>query len=70
MIDRVLMVTRKMMIQMDDTKKMLKEVYNELALNDIYAVEVKKLDDVLRSLQDLHNQLDDLEHVVLAEGIR
>jgi len=70
MIDRVLMLTRKMMLQLDDLQGTVKEVYNELAPNETYAYEVKQLDDVIHGLKEFHTELDNLEHVVLAEGIR
>ena len=64
------MVTRKLVKELDDMKMTLDEVHKEISIKHDYPAEADKISNVIRRLNEFRSDLDDLEHVVLAEGLR
>jgi len=70
MIDRVLMVTRKMTIKLQEMQITVEMMNNELNQYNELLYEQKIARDLLAQVKEFRNDIEDLEHVVLAEGIR
>ena len=70
MMDRMLMVTRKFKLKIGAVRKTLDKVNKEISENADFIIEAEKLSEVIMTLKDFEADIDELEHVILAEGIR
>lgn len=70
MIDRMLMVTRKMTKEIERMQEKAEMLHNELDQRQGLSFETRLARELAEQLKEFRVDIDDMEHVVLAEGIR